>query len=186
MNDATQMVPEPALKWMEKSTSSFAASLRVQFSRKGYLTDRQIQAVLRAISQDAERKETKAEPPAESTPLMDALNAASKQGRRPRIHLGGFILTRAPDDSRNPGAVYVTDQETKDYLGKIVGTSLEMRRSMSIEDVHTLTAAIQNPKEEAIKYGRSTGMCSCCGRELTNQESINAGIGPICQGKFGW
>jgi len=38
--------------------------------------------------------------------------------------------------------------------------------------------------EEAKAYGRKTGSCYMCGRELTKQESIDAGIGPICAGKF--
>lgn len=36
--------------------------------------------------------------------------------------------------------------------------------------------------EEAAAYGRRTGRCMCCGRTLTNPESIAAGIGPICAG----
>jgi hypothetical protein len=38
--------------------------------------------------------------------------------------------------------------------------------------------------EEAAAYGRATGICCCCGRTLTNPESIAAGIGPICAGRF--
>jgi len=38
--------------------------------------------------------------------------------------------------------------------------------------------------EEAKKYGQQTGTCCQCGRELTNENSIREGIGPICAGKF--
>jgi hypothetical protein len=38
--------------------------------------------------------------------------------------------------------------------------------------------------EDAKAYGRQTGSCCQCGRELTNESSIAAGIGPICAGKF--
>lgn len=38
--------------------------------------------------------------------------------------------------------------------------------------------------EEAAEFGRATGVCCCCGRELTNPASIEAGIGPICAAKF--
>jgi hypothetical protein len=37
-----------------------------------------------------------------------------------------------------------------------------------------------------VAYGKRTGACSCCGRELTNGESIDRGIGPICAEKYGW
>lgn len=38
--------------------------------------------------------------------------------------------------------------------------------------------------EEAKAYGKVTGTCCQCGRKLTKEESIAAGIGPICAGKF--
>ena len=38
--------------------------------------------------------------------------------------------------------------------------------------------------EDAQAYGRQTGTCCVCARELTNPESIAAGIGPICAGKL--
>lgn len=39
-------------------------------------------------------------------------------------------------------------------------------------------------REEAEEFGRRTGTCCVCGRTLTNQDSIEAGIGPICSSKF--
>lgn len=41
-------------------------------------------------------------------------------------------------------------------------------------------------KDEAIQYGRNTGICSCCGRTLTNPESIANGIGPVCAENWGF
>lgn len=38
--------------------------------------------------------------------------------------------------------------------------------------------------ELAKQYGKLYGMCVICGRTLTNEESITAGIGPICSGKL--
>lgn len=37
--------------------------------------------------------------------------------------------------------------------------------------------------EEAKEYGHLTGRCCCCGRELTNETSIELGIGPVCLAK---
>ncbi len=34
------------------------------------------------------------------------------------------------------------------------------------------------------KYGKETGTCLVCGRTLTNPDSIEAGIGPICASRF--
>lgn len=38
--------------------------------------------------------------------------------------------------------------------------------------------------EEAEEFGALYGFCCRCGRTLTNEGSIEAGIGPICAGKF--
>jgi hypothetical protein len=35
-------------------------------------------------------------------------------------------------------------------------------------------------KEQAAAYGHKTGRCMICGRELSNEESLKIGIGPIC------
>lgn len=38
--------------------------------------------------------------------------------------------------------------------------------------------------EKATEFGKKWGCCMACGRTLTKTESIEAGIGPICAGKF--
>lgn len=37
-----------------------------------------------------------------------------------------------------------------------------------------------------LRYGQEIGSCGHCGRTLTNEESRELGIGPICRGKMGW
>jgi len=43
-----------------------------------------------------------------------------------------------------------------------------------------------DPLAAAVAYGAKTGRCSCCGRILTNELSVELGIGPICRGKWGF
>lgn len=43
----------------------------------------------------------------------------------------------------------------------------------------------ENGVEAAKRIGLLTGTCCVCGRSLTNEGSIEAGIGPICASKFG-
>ena len=69
------------------------------------------------------------------------------------------------------------------YLGKVTHGRLDSRIPDSVKE--TLIAAAADPLSAAIRYGRETGSCSCCGKELTNKESIRLGIGPICREKFG-
>jgi len=42
-----------------------------------------------------------------------------------------------------------------------------------------------NPLATAQKYGKESGRCCSCGRDLTDPVSIENGIGPICATKFG-
>lgn len=42
-----------------------------------------------------------------------------------------------------------------------------------------------DPLFAARKYGKLSGICCSCGRDLTNDGSIEAGIGPVCAKKFG-
>lgn len=38
--------------------------------------------------------------------------------------------------------------------------------------------------EEAQEYGKRTGRCLVCGRELTNEVSVAEGVGPVCARRF--
>lgn len=49
-----------------------------------------------------------------------------------------------------------------------------------------LTLIARDPQAAMLRYGREIGSCGHCGRTLTNEESRERGIGPICAGKMGW
>ena len=80
--------------------------------------------------------------------------------------------------AKNPGALYVKT-EADEYLGKILGTEYTGKPAPA------LAAIAADPRGEAIRYGQRTGTCSCCGRDLTAESSVAAGIGPICARKWG-
>jgi hypothetical protein len=46
--------------------------------------------------------------------------------------------------------------------------------------IAAMQAAEADPIAAAVKYGRESGCCAVCGRDLTDPESIARGIGPIC------
>lgn len=50
--------------------------------------------------------------------------------------------------------------------------------------LHSLTSEHRMTLEEAKEYGKITGTCCQCGRKLTDENSIEAGIGPVCAGKI--
>jgi len=49
-----------------------------------------------------------------------------------------------------------------------------------------LTQNMKLEREQAAAFGKIYGYCCICATRLTNEESINKGIGPICAGKQGW
>lgn len=60
----------------------------------------------------------------------------------------------------------------------------ENDRRISIEDPD-VQLLISSPLQYSKAYGRKTGVCGVCHATLTNPESIELGIGPICREKFG-
>lgn len=49
---------------------------------------------------------------------------------------------------------------------------------------YKLGNAVKLTLEEAKAFGRMTGTCCVCARRLDDPESVDAGIGPVCAGKF--
>lgn len=43
-----------------------------------------------------------------------------------------------------------------------------------------------DPKKASLAYGKESGVCGVCSSPLTNKESLDLGIGPVCRGKMGW
>ena len=47
-----------------------------------------------------------------------------------------------------------------------------------------LAAILVDAKGASVLYGRELGRCGVCNRTLTDPDSIAAGIGPVCAGRF--
>jgi hypothetical protein len=119
--------------------------------------------------------------------IATAFASAREQGiKRPKLRLDGFVFSRAPDHGSNAGSIYVTDRASREYLGKVTDGRFYGSRACDDPTRERVVAVASDPHAAAKAYGARTGECSCCGRELTNAESIELGIGPICRDKFGW
>lgn len=180
--------------WWKNSTFPFAVSLRESVAKYGDLTEKQFAAAMGCVGKlAAKRAESIAR--AESAATVDtaaiekafaAARATTKPGKSLslRLRFAGFSVSPAKASSKNAGSLYVKNGET--YLGKITGGKFLVSRDCSPAQESAFVAVCADPKGAAIAYGRMTGNCSCCGRELTRADSIALGIGPICAGKFGW
>lgn len=194
---STQHTLESAAAALAGSRSSFASDL-IRAHERGHLTRNQAPWMLLlaeeaapTIAQDA----APARASAEFLPLLEAVwrmqNAANESARE-RGRNPGKITLRFPGaqvsavlTGQNTGSLYVKADGA--YMGKIDQQG-SFHRAYGI-DAEEALAALRNaqadPTGAAIRYGRETGSCSCCGRELTRAESIQLGIGPICLERLG-
>lgn len=180
-------------QWMDGSSFPFAIAMRDALQNYGHLTPKQLEASQRCADKAAQwrkDKEAKAIAIAASAPKVDvsklvsAFDHAALTLKNPKMHLSGFKITRGKMHSRNPGALYFKSGDL--YLGKVMNGAFHKSRDCTDMQESEIIAVCNDPKAAAIAYGLKFGICSCCGRELTNPESIANGIGPICAGKFGF
>lgn len=170
--------------------SDFARSLVSSFAERGTLTEKQIEAGKHHLARIAEKRAQKAaEANAKSGEVeMSAISALFDKARssglkRPKFYVGEMKISLAPLNGRNAGALYVMQGE--EYQGKIANGTFQAVRSAKPETLEVLREIAKNPGDAARMYGQKTGICCCCGAELTNAQSIAAGIGPICAGNWG-
>lgn len=74
------------------------------------------------------------------------------------------------------------DREGMFFLRQVIGGQGPVRVRIGPEAmVAVARKALMNPTEAMATYGREIGCCARCGRELTNETSRAAGIGPECR-----
>ena len=179
-------------KRIEKG-SNYYYGFKVRLDAHGTLNDGVIDIIRKDMAKDAEFYAAKdAERNAAGGEVgvdrIDALFAtATANGlKKPIFRTERLTIKRAPATGRNAGALYVTDRDLGgEYVGKIVNGKFEARREAKPDTLKLLCEIAADPLDAAVRYGRSTGTCCACGRELTDADSVAAGIGPICAGNFG-
>lgn len=127
---------------------------------------------------------------------LEAVEAAFAKAKEagitwPKLRLGGFVFSPAGANSANAGAIYIkTRQPAGDlpgvYMGKVLGGKLFTSRECDAAAKDEILAIAKDPKAAAVAYGKQFGRCSVCNRELTDDASVAAGIGPICATRYGF
>ena len=177
--------------------NNFANSLLDSVSTWGGLTDGQFDAAVRMWDKHKEREADKivrrekraaeiaAKEPIDLGRIKGLFDKALASGlKRPVLRLGALSLKLAPKTGKNPGCVYVFDHDN--YMGKVLPDGRFVDAADCLPNVEgDLMELASDPLKALTAYGKRTGQCSCCGRELTNPASVAAGIGPICAGKWG-
>lgn len=174
-------------------TFTFPRSILEGLETYGKVTDAQMATVEKLMARDGERaKERQVErvaaaPSVETSKIEEAFDAARDNSIKwPALRLfqGGYTFTFKPA-RKHPGTLYVT-VNGDEYVGKVVAGKLLCTRECPQDQQDQIVVAMNDPEQAATAYGKRTGECGCCGRPLTNGESIDRGIGPVCAEKYGW
>lgn len=179
------------LKILGNGGNSFAGDLYRKFhtlSPKQYAWAHKL--AVDSLQKVANHKEENNNEPSQFEELFAAFEAAKSKGaKRLTLRFSGINIK----PNRDLTALWVTSQTETEvgnygvqpkYLGKVTRNQMDSRLSDDVKSV--ILEASNDPLTAAIRYGKVSGECSCCGRELTDPQSIERGIGPICATKFGW
>ena len=166
------------------SWNSFARSLVEQIINKGSLSEKQMfaaSAMLMKIKQNKEEKQSNIVS-IDLSNVKKIFDKAHEAIKSPKFRVDNMVLSRAPDSGVNAGAIYV--KVNGEYAGKVTGGYWLPCRAPE-GTLEKLQEIAKDPLGSAVAYGKRTGNCSACGRDLTNHGSIEKGIGPICAERWG-
>lgn len=186
-------------EWLREAAGrgfEFAASLWEALRKYGHFTEKQEAAVRKAAANSAARKaqwaaEKAAREEGAAVLTMERIRAgfdsASRHLKRPKLRIADIQFSLAPASGRNAGCIYVVRASDDTYLGKITPEDKFITsRECTSTDSATVARVAADPAAAATAHGHEYGYCACCGRELTNPESVTRGIGPICADRWGW
>lgn len=192
--------PELA-SWIECSVNfPFAQSLKTGVLKFGGLTEKQLAVAYgcaakyaKAVAHNKEAKE-KAKTVSTSK-LEEAFSKASAKADRPGaqgvwmkpLHLQSdskIDLKFTLGTNKWAGMIFVKEGENK--LGYIQHGKFIRKFQCSDGQEAAVLDCCNDPLKAAVAYGKAWSICAVCHRTLTNDESIERGIGPICAEKFGW
>lgn len=187
----------PEYTWAITSMAhfGFAKSMYDAVKQHGSWTDGQLAAIRKCMARDEERKKEReaieAEAPVLTGEGFDRMlatfaNAKASGLKWPKLRIGEFTFALAGERSKYAGKALFVKHAEDDYCGRI---DLEGRWFQAGEAGRKHEARIKeicsDPLAAAVLHGKQTGHCACCGLELTNEESVRLGIGPICREKWG-
>jgi len=186
-------------EWLSQPVTgdfTFHADMLAALIKYGHLTERQEAAVRNAAAKSAARKaqwaaEKLAREDGAAVLTLEKIRTGFESAlrflKRPKLRIADIQFSLAPSTGRNAGCIYVVRSSDDTYLGKITQEDKFITsRDCTAADSETVARVAADPAAAATAHGHQYGQCSCCGRELTNPESVARGIGPICADRWGW
>jgi hypothetical protein len=111
--------------------------------------------------------------------LFDLMQRLSK------LEIGKLRIARKNQDS----LCWIKHEDSEKVVGRLNGEHglLTLWVRPGVDNAQVLMDLLdieKDPQAAAVLHGRASGRCSVCSRDLTDPESIERGIGPVCFGKF--
>lgn len=117
--------------------------------------------------------------------ILSALNSMTGDSRKRAVLRLENVTVKAVTRGRNEGCAYIFDSRGE-YAGKItLKGGIYGNDYFTAEMRESLVEANADPVAAAKAYGKLTGRCSVCGRTLTDPNSVEQGIGPVCLSHMG-
>ena len=177
--------PRDVLAWIRREDGrfDFATSISNALAQYGTLTEGQVAAVRRCIERDAQRAAERAAQAAAAPAAPDMHKFWEVLQRHARFYAGKLTISRRNQDQ----LCWIKHDDAEKVIGKIDNGTLTLwnRPGVDMGAVREQLAEFEGaPLQAAMRWGKLAGRCCSCGRDLTDPASIEAGIGPICAGKF--
>lgn len=179
-------------RYMKPDFAKMLQDFLSKLSNGQMLSDRQMGVIERGMARDVVKVAQRNERAIASSTEIDVsrIEAAFERAREAGkikigLHYAGVFFGPKKGD---PNIIYV--KASKDYeatyYGKITGGRFFPSRDCTPEITAKIVLIASDPAAAAVADGKETGICCCCGLTLTNELSIELGIGPICRGKWGF
>ena len=152
--------------WLGQQTwSQFAVSLAQQFARNGRLSDKQ-EASARSMYEKAQARQAQRQAQAPANPVTEIGMYLNAEGVAYRVK-----------QSKSSGRLYAS---------RFVPEAQARADRFVYEGgaVYRLDASMRMTLEQAKALGAQYSQCCVCGRDLSAEESVEAGIGPVCAGRL--
>lgn len=187
-------IPEYTWAVCNMQKFDFARSMVEAIKLQHHWTDGQLAAIRRCMARDEERAQARAAVEAaapvvagEGFARMLATFARAKQSglKWPKLRIDPYVFALAGERSKYAGKALFVKHDNDGYLGRIDLDGRWFPGDAGKGHDDEVRRICKDPLAAAVLHGKQTGHCACCGLELTNEESVRLGIGPICRAKWG-
>ena len=178
---------------LSEKDQGFASSLLESVARYGRPSEKQAYWLRVLADRTVQKRETVEIGSLEGISALFDRAAASM--KRPAILVADadmtYRLSLAGPTASVPGSINVTTNqsfENRTWFGRILPNGqfqASPRQTAPAGLVDVLRRFSADPAGVAAQYGRETGSCCFCARDLTDGRYIHVGYGPICADRYG-